>query len=251
MVSEKKQVQSVARAAAILGCFKQQMELGITEISKMVGLHKSTVFGLVDTLVNCELLSQDPVTGKYRLGMEVVRLGALTNITFREIGRPFLIKLAAEFGETVNLVVHDDFHTIYVEKIESTYSTQICTTVGQLLPFYCTGVGCAILSFQPEEKVATALQHYSFRPYTRHTLKSEDALREKMELTRKLGYAVDDEEYEEGIVCVGVAILTPEGIPFAGISVSGPKYRMTSDIISRIGNSLVEYAPQITKNVYG
>ena len=247
---KKKKIQSVERTVAILNCFKEEPKLGLTEISKMVSLPVTTVFGIVDTLTDCGLLSRDTTTSKYQLGIEIYRLSLHSNMNLRNIVAPYLQKLVTEFGETANLVEHDNSHIIYVDKLESSRAMRICTTIGQRLPFYCSGVGRSILAFLPEEKIDSALQLYDYTPYTEYTVRNSEELRTQLRKIRQDGYCIDAEEFDVGIVCVGVPIFSPAGVPIGGISVSGPKTRMTPSIEYHIAEVLKDYAAQISKELY-
>jgi DNA-binding IclR family transcriptional regulator len=243
-------IQSVEKAVHILCCFKQEPKLGILDISKMVNLPKSTVFGIVDTLAALGMLTRDPISNKYELGIEIYLLSLHSNITLRNIALPYLRSLVAEFGETANLVTHDNTHIIYNEKLESPHAMRICTTAGQKLPFYCSGVGRSILAYLPEEQINAALLSYDYAPYTPNTPRNAQAVFRQLEQIRQQGYCIDDEEFEVGILCVGVPILTPQKTPIAGISVSGPKSRMEADTCHRIASVLLDYAAKISKELY-
>lgn len=248
--SEGTRIQSVERAVAVLRCFKQEPRLGITEISKMLGLHKSTTFGIVNTLLLCEMLCQDPETGKYQLGREIVRLGFHADPRGAVI-KPILHQLVARFGETVNYVEHDNTHTLYCEKLESSHAMRICTTIGQRLPFYCTGVGRAIMAYLPDSVAQAAADSYDYYPYTANTIRTSEALLRQLETVRRQGYCIDDEEFELGLICIGVPIFTPSGEPVAGISISGPKFRLTAEKASHIGEALIGYSQMISQALYG
>ncbi len=245
-------IQSVERAVAILKCFQQEPQLGITEIGKMVNLPKSTVFGIVNTLLACEMLDQDKSTGKYRLGMECYHLGQHTNLDYRTAALPFLRNLVTEFGETANMVSHDGTHIIYIEKLESPNSMmRVCTTIGQRLPFYCSGVGRSILAFLSEWEIEKALASYDYAPYTDHTPRDAETVRRQLVQIRAQGYCVDREEFENDIICVGTPVFSPKHIPVAGISVSGPKFRMSESYQKQIAAVLMDYAGQISKRIFG
>ena len=143
----KATIQSVDRAVAILKCFGQGDRLGITDISKRLGLHKSTVFGLVNTMASHRLLEKETDNDKYQLGIELFRLGANVQSGLRDVCLPRVRQLVEATGETVNLVVPDGTDVVYIEKRESPHSMRICTSIGQRMPMYCTAVGKVILAF--------------------------------------------------------------------------------------------------------
>ena len=126
---------------------------------------------------------------------------------------------------------------------------RICTKVGQSLPMYCTAVGKAIMAELPGTELEEILEGTEFTRYTENTLRSPKQVMEQVEEIRKAGYAVDREELEYGLVCVGAAILDLDGYPLGAISVSGPATRMTEELIERSGKLLHEYAGQARRKL--
>ncbi|MDO4572835.1 MAG: IclR family transcriptional regulator [Clostridia bacterium] len=242
-------IQSVDRAIMVLRCFDRGEKLGITEISRRLGLHKSTAFGLVNTLAENKLLEQDPETGRYFLGIGLFRLSANVQIGIRELGAPFVKRLVEHTGETVNLVVRDESYVVYIEKLESPHSMRICTRIGQRLPMYCTAVGKAMLAWLPPEEAAAILDSARMTAYTENTITTRAALRTELQKIRDDGYAIDDEELELGLVCVAVPIRDAAGRPVAALSVSGPKQRMTSEHIEAIRKALTSEAAAMSREL--
>ena len=239
-------IQSVDRAIGILRCFGHGEKLGITEISKQLGLHKSTVFGLVNTLVKHRLLEKEPDGDKYRLGIELFRLGANVQSGVREICLPHVRQLVEATGETVNLVVPDGTDVVYVEKAESPHSMRICTSIGQRMPMYCTAVGKVILAFMDDDKRTAAVLNMELIPRTENSISTREELLSHLEKVRRDGYALDEEELEFGLVCVAVALTGKSGEPIAAISVSGPKQRMIPEKITGIYDELAKHANEIS-----
>lgn len=239
-------IQSVKRAVDILRCFEAKELLGITEIAENTGLNKSTAFGIVATLTAEGLLEQDTSTGRYRLGLELFRLGNLVNTNIRRLVLPELEKLAQTLEETVNYVRPDGSDVVYLIKKESSHSMRICTKIGQRLPMYCTAVGKAILTYLPENERTAILKTYQFTPYTENTVPNEDSLRLQLQDIMKVGYAIEREEFESGLVCVAVPVLGRNGYPVAAISCSGPKARMTEDKIFQCKTELTACAKYLT-----
>jgi DNA-binding IclR family transcriptional regulator len=244
--SSENVIQSVSRAIQIIRCFEKNEELGVTEISKMVGLHKSTAFGLISTLEANKLIEKNELTGKYRLGLELFRLGTKVNSALRHIAIPYLEQLVKMYQETANLVVMDDLSIIYLEKVESTRSMRISTLVGGRLPLYCTAVGKAILANLPSEELNSKLKRMEFRKYTGNTASDRNSLMESLELTRNRGYAEDNEELEIGLSCIAAPIYNHFNIPFAAISLSGPTFRMNEDFRKEASAALMDYTKEIS-----
>ena len=246
---DKTTVQSVDRAIAILRCFEQGDKLGITEISRRLGLHKSTVFGLVNTLTANRLLEKAPDSDKYRLGIELFRLGSNAQSSVREIAAPHVKRLMEATGETANLVLPDSGYVVYIDKRESPHSMRICTNVGLRLPMYCTAVGKAILAFMGEDERCIIVGDMVLTARTENTITSREELLAQLVKIRSDGYAIDDEELEYGLICIAMPILSKMGEPIAAISVSGPKLRMTEEKISEVHAELTKHSHEISRAI--
>lgn len=243
-------IQSVERAIQILRLFEDTEKLGVTEISRLLGLHKSTTFGIVNTLAVNKFLEQDPDSGKYKLGIDLFRISSHVQIGIREIGAPHVEQLMESIGETVNLVVRDDIYVVYIEKKESPHSMRICTKIGQRMPMYCTAVGKAIMAFLSRSETEAILARTEIHSYTDRTLRTKEELMAQLDQVRSRGYALDDEELEYGLVCIAVPVLDSNMKPLAAISVSGPKQRMTPENIARIFPLLSSHARQLAKEMF-
>lgn len=239
-------VQSIDRAIQVLQCFQKNEKLGLTEISKTLGLHKSTTYGIVSTLKNNGFLYKNEETGKYQLGIELYRIAAHVQIDLRDLCQPHIRQLCDTTGETINLVIPDGCNIIFIEKRESEHSVRISTSIGKRLPMYCTGVGKAILSFLPPAEASLLLDRSRLVPYTQNTLTSKDALLSEMEKIRERGFALDMEELEYGLICVAVPIMDLNDRPVAALSCSGPKHRMGGERIEMISATLMQHAQEIS-----
>ena len=131
-------------------------------------------------------------------------------------------------------------HVIYIDKIEPARSVRMITRIGASNPLHCTSVGKAILAFLPEERITDILGHIRFERYTNRTISTVDALLAEIEKTRRRGYAVDDEEFEEGLRCIAVPVLDAQRLPVAAVSVSGPSFRVTAQKLPSIANHLLQ-----------
>ncbi|MDR3562786.1 MAG: IclR family transcriptional regulator [Negativicutes bacterium] len=239
-------IQSIVRATEILRCFEGADELGVTEISSRIGLHKSTAFNIITTLERCRYLEKNDKSGKYRLGIELFRLGTKVDSDLRKIARPYLETLVAEFKETVNLVVRDSECVIYLEKIESPHSMRISTAVGSRLPVNATAVGKAILSGVPDDEMTDIIGSLTIARFTDNTICDKSILMDSIKEVRDTGYAEDFEELEMGLTCVAAPIFNHTGKAFSAISVSGPTSRMEKEIRTEIGKALVQITRQIS-----
>ena len=244
-------VQSVSRAADILRCFEGRGELGLSEISRLVGLHKSTAAGIVNTLREERLLEQNEATGKLRLGIELLRLSANIKLDLKAVCAPHLEELLRDTGETVCLAVRDGDAVVYVEKKESPHAMRICTRIGERMPMHCTAVGKAMLAFLDEGDRERFLQTAELTRYTYNTITDRDILRDRLRRIRAAGYATDAEEWEYGLVCVAVPLLGADRRPVGGLSVSGPSIRMTEQILDQSVRALLETAAAVRRAYVG
>ncbi|WP_079489344.1 IclR family transcriptional regulator [Maledivibacter halophilus] len=242
-------IQSVSRAIEIIRCFDNNEELGVTDISKILNLHKSTAFGLISTLEAYNLLEKNKYTGKYKLGIELFRLGTKVNSNLRNISTPYLEKLLKRYEETVNLVVRDGNFAMYLEKIESPHSMRICTKVGQRLPLYSTAVGKTILASLSKEETEDILNTSEIKKYTEKTISDKEQLFEHINMIREKGYAEDFEELEEGLTCVAAPIINHTKKAIAAISISGPTSRMNKELRLEIGRTLVKVTKEISEKL--
>lgn len=244
-----KSIQSIDRAIGILKCFEGTEELGVTEIAKLLTLHKSTTFGLIHTLEANGFLEKNEETGKYRLGIELFRIGSQVNFNLRRMSIPSLEQLVKRFQETVNLVIRDGNSIVYVEKVESTHSMRISTAVGGRLPLYCTAAGKAILAHLLKEDQNEQIEQTELIPFTEKTVNSKAQLLQSLREIREKGYAEDLEELQIGLTCVGAPICNYSGVPFAAISVSGPTSRMSDALRKEIGEALIEITGELSRKM--
>ncbi len=242
-------VQSVARAVEILMCFQNQPEIGLTELARATGLHKSTTAGIVSTLQAKKFLDQNPKNNKYRLGLELFRLGVSLRKDFRDLCRPYLSELLETYGETVNLAVLDGFDIVYAEKMEGTRSMRICTQVGQHLPFHCTANGKCLVAFLPESAREDILASSPFARFTDNTITSISSMREELKTIRANGFARDNEELEAGLMCLAAPLIDSSGFAVASISLSGPAFRLNEEKQREIVSHLKAAAAKISREL--
>jgi DNA-binding IclR family transcriptional regulator len=242
-------IQSVGRAIEILECFKDKKELGVSEISRMMNLNKSTAFGLITTLEAYKLLEKNEESNKYRLGIELFILGSKINSDLKSLAESYLESLVDTFEETAHLVTRDGYMVIYLDKIESTHSMRICSRVGERLPIYCTGVGKAILANLPEDELKEVLDNINLEKMTPYTIIDRKELLKHLQNVREKGFAEDLEEIEVGLKCVAAPIFDHTDKAIAAISVAGPAVRMTDETRAKIAATLVGYTKEISEKL--
>ena len=244
-------VRAVERALAVLACFNiQTPELTLTQISEQIGINKSTVHRLLATLEKNQFLERDAVTGIYRPGIRLLQLAhlALEHNDLRRLADPFLRQLSELHRENVNLSIIDADEVVYLEVVEGSQRVKLAAVTGQKLPAFCTASGKAILAFMPEETVRQVLER-GMPHHTPQTLTSPQLFFDDSRQTRERGFAMSEQEYEDGINAVAAPIFNSHREPIASVSVAGPAYRLSTQRMLEIGPTIVEIAGRIAQEV--
>ena len=242
-------VQVLDRALAALAILaNSSSDCSLAELCPALKLHKSTVHRLMMVLEQHRLVVKNLETGRYRLGLRLYELGsrAIDGLDLRGRARPYLDRLQDRFGETVFFCILDDGQVFYVEKVESQQSVRTACTVGSRAPAYCTAVGKAMLAELPEADVNKIIRRWGLKPVTANTIATASALKAELKTVRARGFAIDDEEKEEGLRCVGAAVRGHSGKLFAAMSVSGPAFRMTKERVPEIGQAVMRAANELS-----
>jgi len=239
------QVQVLDRALAILDLLSDVgPDLSLAEISDKLGLHKSTVHRLIMVLERQKLIERNSVNGRYRLGLKLFELGtrAVSQLDLRERARPVLERLVLETSETVHLGILDDTDVLYLDKVEPARSVRMASSVGRRNPVYCTAMGKAILAYLPESQVEAIVHKRGLKAMTANTITSYLDLKTELAAIRDCGYAVDNEEIEEGVRCVGCVVRDFSGGPIGAISVSGPAFRISREKAKSLSRAVIAAA---------
>lgn len=235
-------VQALDRAFAVLDLLgESDIPLGLAQVASSLQLHKSTAHRFLMVLERHRMVERTG-NGKFRLGLRLFDYGsrAIEQYDLRDRAQPHLRRLVSETEETAHLCILEGARVVYIDKIEPARSVRMITRVGASNPVYCTSVGKAILAFLPEDRIADIVRRVRFERFTHRTISTPEALRAEIEKTRRRGYAVDDEELEEGLRCIAVPILDAQRLPVAAVSVSGPSFRVTAQKLPSIANHLLQ-----------
>ncbi|HHV46395.1 MAG TPA: IclR family transcriptional regulator [Tissierellia bacterium] len=241
-------MQSVDRAIQILKLFSEdRKEMKLTEIANELDLNKSTVYGILSTLKYHGLIDQDEKTQKYRLGLYLMRLGNLVanSIDVINIAHPIIEEVSHRLNETVHLSKLDRLEIVYLDKVESNQSIRISTAIGTRKLAYCTGMGKVLLAFSDLNEVEKSLPD-KLQAFTPNTVIDKKVLLEELRNIKKIGYAIDREESEIGLMCIAAPIFDYNGEVKYALSVSGPTPRITEERLEKIINIAKDTARKIS-----
>jgi IclR family acetate operon transcriptional repressor len=244
-------VQSLERAFDLFEALAAGGELGVTELAERTGLVPSTAHRLLATLTKRGYVTQSSISGRYMLGYKVVEVASGVEhrlARLRAVARPHLERIQQATGETTNLVVLDGDHVVYVDQVEGSRRVRMFTVVGTAALAHTTGAGKAIMAYGPPEVVTSLFAGGEpLERLTPRTLVTAEALEDDFTRIRRRGYAIDQEEHEEGVGCVATPLFDHTGRPCAAISVSGPSARIVDADTAELGALLVEHAGQISE----
>ncbi len=245
-------IQSVERALNILQLFSpSKTRLGISEMSKALGLMNSTVHGLVRTLANKGFLRQDPETRKYSLGVSNLELSHffLGGLKIYQVGSRPTHRLARKTGLTSRLGIWDQDTVVVILNIFARPEAFQYYPTGPRVPAYCSAMGKAILASLATKDLTAYFERHHFIPYTAHTLTDRQKLMEDLEQTRLRGYAVDREESLSGVFCLGAPIFDETKRPVAAVSVSSGPDLLDEKRLTQTAQELVQVSKEISHSM--
>jgi IclR family transcriptional regulator, KDG regulon repressor len=251
-MEEKVEVlSSVHNAIRILQTFsRSEMELGISELSVRLGLAKSTVFRLMKTLCQANLVEKNTETQKYRLGISALELGFVVYHTMelRKVSYPILEKLAKSIRRVVRLGVYDNGGVVYLSKHipEDDYGT--ISMIGDRSPVHCTAIGKMLLANQSDGEIERVVTD-RLKRYTNKTIVSPHDLKKEILEIRKKGYAITMEELRSGISSVAIPVKNDMGKIIGAISVTGLKSHFFASQIDQYVRELKTCSRLITERM--
>lgn len=246
-------VRALDRALALLDAFSlERRRMTLVELAGQTGLPKSTVFRLAATLVARGYLEH--ADGHYEVGLRCFQLGSIfrASIDLRARALPHLIALRDMTGETVQLAVLSGDNIVYLERVHSQQPVAYMrSTVGAVLPVYCTGLGKALLAFEPSEAIHGYLERVVLERHTPNTIIDRRAFLAEMAAIRRQGYALDREERELGVRCIAAPIFEITGRCVAALSIAAPSARLPLPLEASPLVSVVQEAARTVSHALG
>ena len=249
-------IQTVSNALRMLEAFYSETELGVSELSRRLGLHKNNVFRLLATLEQAGYIEQSSENERYHLGTRCLELGHAfsRDHTLMKRSRPLLEALSAETGETAHVAVLRDFEVVHLDGVLPDQMLLTALRVGQRLPAHCTALGkvlvacgeptvrddfARIVSSQPELEARTVA-----------TIVDSQKFFDEMGSVHTQGFAIDREECEPGMTCAAAPVFDASGSVAAALSVSGPASRLAEDQLQGgVGRAVIATANQLSQEL--
>lgn len=229
-------IQAVSHALDLLEQFHDEVdELGVTELSKRLKLHKNNVFRLLATLESRGYIEQNKATENYRLGLKALELGQtfIKQMGLLRQAKPILEKMVSECNETCYVAIFKEGHVVYLDMVETDMTVRVVSRVGSRLPSYCTAAGKVYLSHMSDDEINEILPTEEFQVYTDTTIKTRSQLKKELVQIAEQGYAIDNEELDLGVHCVAAPIRDYTRRIVGSISISGPNMRLGEERIKK------------------
>src|SRR6266851_3871392 len=236
-------IQSVAHALDVLEqYFGDADELGVTELSKRLKLHKNNVFRILATLEARGYIEQNRSTENYRLGTKCLQIGQtyLQHMGLLQQARPIMLEIVKACRESAYVAVMRKGKVVPLDMVESDQPVRIVSHVGENLPLHCTAAGKVHLAFEPDEEIQRCFPD-GLGQYTERTIKDRHLLMEKLKKVASAGYAIEDGEYLTDVRTIAVPIKDYTRTVVGSLAVSGPAYRIPTGRIEQ------EISPLIIK----
>ncbi len=225
-------VNSVIKAMQILNCFTPAVPmLSLAQISKKLDIPKSTALNLIKTLESGGLILRAKDSSFYQLGYKNMELGyrTLMGLSILPYAIPIMEELQEKTGEIIYLTSHLNGLVFYLQCIYPSRPKVSYSVMGKTLPMHCTGCGKAMLTYLEQPTIDKIIEKYGLAMVTPHTITDPERLFQELEINRKRGYAVDNQEETLGVKCVAVAIRNTKGISVGALSLSGSVITLTPD----------------------
>lgn len=232
-------IQTVTNALRVLEVFREETEIGVSELSRRLGLHKNNVFRLLATLEQGGYIEQSETSELYRLGSQCLELGRAFahGNDLLKCARPVLEQLSESLAESSHIAVLRSFEVVHIGGESSRQLVQTSSRVGQRLPPHCTALGKVLLGCSDEqvreEYDREVVSQRGLEGCTTSTITDPHKLFEHLTSVAIQGSALDLEECEVGLCCVAAPVHDANGRLLAAISVSGPCFRFSQDVVMR------------------
>lgn len=246
-------IKSLDRAMEVFEYLSNAQGRSLTLLAEEMGQSPATVYRILVTLEGRGLVEFEPEDQVWHIGPRAFVIGSrfLRRTSLVDCARPILRKLMEATGETANLGIEKEGAVLFLSQVETHASIRAFFPPGTLSAIHASGIGKALLAHMDEERLARVLDNAPLRGFTAHSITSAEALRRDLTLIRQQGFAIDDEEKNDGMRCIAAPVFDVNREAVAGISVSGPTSRIQQGAISRLSRHVIEAARQLTTAIGG
>ncbi|PZX02891.1 IclR family transcriptional regulator [Psychrobacillus insolitus] len=251
-VDEKYVIHTVKNAMQLLQLFTDNSpEWSLTELAKEKSLNISHTQRLINTLTAYGYLEKHPISKKYRLGLAIVRLSGVLTTTMEiyKEARPVLLELLEKYNENIHIGILEETNVLYLDKLDSLFSTRLASHIGKRNPAYCTGCGKVLLAYKSaprQQELLRKIHDNGFEQFGSKTVQTIEELKKDLDIIIKKGYSVSTDELSDGLTSIAAPILDFSESVIAAISITGPSNKVTT--LNHI-NDLVTYSKIISEKL--
>ena len=247
-------VPAVDRAIRVLELLSVAPQgLSLAQLASQTTVPKSTMFRILHTLHQHQIILEDTERKLFTLGMKVLRWGnaALERIDYKAIAHPHLVKLAEETRESFYLALLDQDEVILVDRVDTPEVWKMVARLGQRSPFHCTATGLVIAAAMSDEAIDEMIDRHGLRRFTPKTVTNVVRLKRRLKEVHRHGHAVADGEYKPDLCAVAVPIWDHAGTVVASLMTAIPSARSRKDkkLVGNLISVLKREAAQISKRV--
>ncbi|KAA0969075.1 IclR family transcriptional regulator [Aureimonas fodinaquatilis] len=242
-------ISSLGKALSVIDLFTEQPTWSLAELAAKLDTSKPTIFRILHTFEDSGYLSKDVDTGRYHLGMRFYALGnsAIRNEQLSWQAYAPLQELATQTGETVYVGILFGGEAVCVQLVDGSATVRMHSFIGKRSPAHASTLGKVILAHLPSADVDDFLQQYGMKAYTPNTITEPESFKQELRRIFEDGFAIDNEELELGLSCVGAPVSDNTGRVFATIAVSAPVSRMGAQQIVKLVPMVQQTARQISR----
>lgn len=250
---DSKTIQSLDRALSILETLAGDDGATLTELAERAGQATTTTYRVLSTFQGHGIVDFDKEGQIWKVGPGAFRIGSvfLNRTSILAATRPIMQRLMRETGETANLGVECDDKVMFISQMETPQTIRAFFPPGTLSAMHGSGIGKVLLAYSAPERAKAILQRQGMARFTDHTITDVTKMMEQLQQIREQGFGVDDEEATLGMRCVAAPVINAYGEPVAGLSVSGPAFRMTRARLSEVGAQVCAMAAEATRALGG
>lgn len=243
--------QSLERGLQALLFLSTRKSVGVTELAEELKINKSTAYRILETMQKFNMVEQNKLTAKYKLGPAILQLSEqlYKNLNIISISKPLMISLSEEVGESVHLCILSNDCAVVIEQFMTSSRLTVNAKIGNKEPLHSSSVGKCLLAFNSDEIREQIINRLELTRFTDKTITNKQALLEELEIVKTHGYAIDNGEISEEIKCIAAPIFNHLGEAIYSLGISGPNSRMNDKKIEFMKNKLVKVTEIISQQI--